>query len=435
MPVYVWTGPLAASGWHEHLVEPERSRLAMTKLVSTVRGALGSLLLGAALATSGIVAWSVPVRAAEQVSKEFFEKFKPAQDAMQKRDYSTALRAAKDSVSAAKNSTEKGYAYKVQLAAAFGVQNWPDAAAAADALIAMDGVSAAEKNNYRRTLASIYAQQRQPDKAISYAQEAMKGGATQRDYELLFSMYQLKGDCPNSLANLDKALGGKPANETQLKTKNLCYFKANDSAKRTPVVEDLVRRFPKKQYFTDLLGLYGDLKLDDRAMLNIYRWGFDRDLLEREADYVAYANAALSSGSSAEANRALEKGVKSGAVNVKDATSRTARLVESTKKISTDDKAKIPQLDKEARAGKNGETDVAVAAAYYGTGEYAKAVEALQRAMQPERVNRVKRPDDANMLLGIALTKTGKKADAEKAFTAAKADPRMAKAASLWLGK
>lgn len=407
----------------------------MTKLVSTARGALGSLLLGAALATSGILAWSVPAQAAEQVSKEFFEKFKPAQDAMQKRDYATALRASKESVSAAKNPTEKGYALKMQLSAAFGLQNWADAASAADALLGMDSVSAAEKNTYRRSLASVYAQQRQADKAISYTQEAMKGGATQRDYELLFSMYQLKGDCPNLLANLDKVLGGKAANESQLKAKNFCYSRSNDSAKRAPIVEELVRRFPKKSYFTDLVGVYGDQKLDDRAMLNVYRWGFENNLIEREADYVAYANGALSSGSSAEANRALEKGVKSGAVNVKDATSRTARLVESTKKISTDDKAKIPQLDKEARAGKNGETDVAVGAAYYGTGEYAKAAEALQRAMQPERVNRVKRPDDANMLLGISLSKTGKKADAEKAFAAAKADPRMAKAASLWLGK
>jgi hypothetical protein len=38
------------------------------------------------------------------------------------------------------------------------------------------------------------------------------------------------------------------------------------------------------------------------------------------------------------------------------------------------------------------------------------------------------------MLLGIVLLETGKKAEAAKAFNAAKADPRMAKAASLWLG-
>ena len=53
--------------------------------------------------------------------------------------------------------------------------------------------------------------------------------------------------------------------------------------------------------------------------------------------------------------------------------------------------------------------------------------------MQPERAARIKRPDDANMVLGIALLKLKKNADATKAFTAAKADPRMAGVAKIWL--
>jgi uncharacterized protein HemY len=406
----------------------------MTKLVSTARGALGSLLLGAFACVALATAWSAPAEAAQQVSKEFFEKFKPAQDALQKRDYGTALRAAKESVGAAKNSTEKEYALKVALSAAYGAQNWNEATSAAEQLVGLDGVSGAEKNNYRRMLGQIAEQQRQYDKAIRYTQEAMKGGATAKDYELLFRVYALRGDCNNALANLDKALGGKPANETQLKARNSCLFKQGNTAARTATVEELVRRFPKKAYFTDLVSVYQEQKLDERAMLNVYRWGFEKDLIEREADYLAYADAALNAGASAEANRALQRGVKAGVIKTNDANSRTSRLVASTQKIAADDKAKLAQLDKEARAGRNGESDVGVGVAYFGNGEYAKAVEALQRAFQPDRANRIKRPDDANMVLGISQLELKKKADADKAFNAAKADPRMAKAASLWLG-
>jgi hypothetical protein len=412
----------------------------MTKLLSTARGALGSLLLGAMAGTTACVAlavgvtWSAPAAAAQQVSKEFFEKFKPAQDALQKRDYATALRAAKESAAVAKNNDEKLYALKVQLSAAFGVQNWADATAAAEQLIAMPGPSAAEKNNYRRMMGQIAEQQRQYDRAIQFTQDAMKGGATQRDYELLFRVYAIRGDCNNALANLDKALAGKPANETQLKARNSCLFKQGNVAARLATVEELLRRFPKKAYFTDYVSILQEQKADERAMLNVYRWGFERDLIEREADYLAYADAALSAASSAEANRALQRGVKAGVVKTADANSRTSRMVASTAKIAGDDKGKLAQMDKEARAGRNGETDVSVGAAYFGNGEYAKAVEALQRAFEPDRVNRIRRPDDANMLLGIALQKTGKKAEAAKAFAAAKADPKMASAASLWLG-
>jgi tetratricopeptide (TPR) repeat protein len=408
----------------------------MTKLVSTARGALGSLLLGtvACMALAAGFSWSAPAAAAQQVSKEFFEKFKPAQDALQKRDYATALRAAKEAAAAAKNNDEKEYALKVQLSAAFGVQNWADATSAAEQLIGLPGPSAAEKNNYRRMMGQIAEQQRQYDRAIQYTQEAMKGGATARDHELLFRVYAIRGDCNNALANLDKALGGKPANETQLKARNSCLFKQNNTTARVATVEELLRRFPKKAYFTDYIGILQELKTDERAMLNVFRWGFEKDLIEREADYLAFADAALNAGSSAEANRALQRGVKAGVIKTNDPNSRTSRMVASTAKIASDDKAKLPQLDKEARAGKNGEADVNVGMAFFGNGENAKAVEALQRAFQPDRSNRLKRPDDANMLLGIVLLETGKKAEAAKAFNAAKADPRMAKAASLWLG-
>jgi tetratricopeptide (TPR) repeat protein len=408
----------------------------MTKRVSTARTAFGGLLVAAlgCVALAAGLGWPASALAAQQVSKEFFDKFKPAQDALQRRDYATALRAAKESVGAAKNATEKEYALKVRLSAAFGAQNWADASSAAEQLIALDGVSGAEKNNYRRMLGQIAEQQRQYDRAIQYTQEAMKGGATTRDYELLFRVYAIRGDCTSAMANLDRALAGKPANETQLKARNSCLFKQNNTAARAPVAEELLRRFPKKTYFTDVVSLYAEQKLDERAMLNVYRWGFDKDLIEREADYLAYVDAAMNAGASAEAARVLERGVKSGVVKTGDPNSRTARLVVSTNKIAADDKAKLAQLDKEARAGKSGESDAAVGLAHFGAGEYGKAVEALQRAFQPDRANRIKRPDDANMVLGISLLKTGKRAESDKAFNAAKADPRMAKAASLWLG-
>lgn len=411
------------------------TNLLLTARMASTRLAKRGLLLGALVLPmlgAGLVLPAAPAEAAQQVSKDFFEKFKPAQDALQKRDYATALRAAKEAAAVAKNNEEREYALKVQLSAAFGAQRWADATEAGDALLAMGSVSAAEKANYRRSLGQVYEQQRQYAKAISYTQEAMKSGATARDHELLFRVYSIQGDCSNAMASLDRAIGNKPATEAQLKARNSCLFKAGNSARRQPVAEELLRRFPKKAYFTDVLGLYQEQKLDPRAMLNLYRLGFEKDLLEREVDYTAYADLAASAGNSSEANRALERGVAKGVIKKGDPNSRTARLLVSSAKIASDDRAKLPQLDKEARAGRNGESDVVVGASYYGLGEYAKAAEAIRRGLQADRVGRVKRPDDAQMLLGIALLKSGKKGEAEKAFQAAAADPKMAKAAELW---
>jgi hypothetical protein len=67
-------------------------------------------------------------------------------------------------------------------------------------------------------------------------------------------------------------------------------------------------------------------------------------------------------------------------------------------------------------------------------GQYDKAADALARGLSADHVAKVRRPDEANLVLGICYTKLHKKADADKAFAAAKADPRMAVAAKMWAG-
>lgn len=407
----------------------------MTKLVQSARSAYVGTLLAFGLCVAAGGALTIPSPAAAQgreVSKEVFDRLGPAQEALKKRDYASALRLAKEAQNVAKTPYEREIALKIQVNAAYGSRDWPAAIAATEAIIETGGVGPGERTNLRRTLGQLYETTRQYDKAVANTQEAMKNGATAKDYELLYRVYAIRGDCANALQNLDKSLGGKPADEKGLKLRNSCYFKTKDP-KRVAVVEELVRRFPKKEYFTDLTGLYRDEKVDDRAMLNVYRWGFDKDLLERDVDFVAYADQALNAGGENEALRALERGVTKKVIATSDANNRTVRLLNSTKTMAADEKAKIEQLDKEARAGRNGEADASVAIAYYGMGEFAKAIEAAQRALQPDRVARVKRPDDVNMLLGIALTKAKKAAEGEKAFNAAKGDARMARAATLWL--
>lgn len=410
----------------------------MTKLVQSARSAYVGALLAFGLCVAGGAALTLPSTARAQgkeVSKEFYDKFGPAQEALQARKYDAALRLAKEAQGVAKSGYERDVALKLQVNAAYGARDWQASIAATEQLLEQGSLGGGEKNAMRRTLGQLYEQTRQYDKAILNTQEAMKGGATAKDYELLYRVYAIKGDCGNALQNLDKSLGGKPADEKGLKLRNACLFKSKDDAKRVVVVQELVRRFPKKEYFTALTDLYRGQKVDDRAMLNVYRFGYEKDLLERDVDYVAYADQALNAGGENEALKALEKGVAKKLIKTDDPNNRTVRLLNSTKTMAGDEKTKLDQLDKEARAGKNGESDAAVAIAYYGLGDLSKAIEAAQRALQPDRVARVKRVDDLNMLLGIALQKAKKPGDAEKAFTAAKADPRMVTAASLWLGK
>jgi tetratricopeptide (TPR) repeat protein len=391
-----------------------------------------ALLAAGALAPQA--AWAQ--KKEQQVSAKLFEKLGPAQDALKKREYATALSLSREALPVAKTAYERELTLRMIYNAALGAQNFQEVANAIEQLSQMESVSAAEKLSFKRTLGQIYEQMRQYDRAISNTKDYIKGsGGTPKDWELLYRVYAVQNNCPDSLAALEKVLGGKAADENQLKWQQTCYYKSKDTVKRLPVLEELVRRFPKKDYFTSLLTVYElEQKLDERALLNVLRWGFERDVLSRDVDYTEYAEFALNAGSSFEAQRALDRGTTKGVLKKADPSSKLGRLLDSTKRIAAEDKNKVVQLDKEARAGKNGESDVVLGMQYYGAGEYAKAAEALQRGLQADRVAKIKRVDDANMLLGIVQWKLKKRADADKAFGLAKADPRMAKAAGLWLG-
>jgi tetratricopeptide (TPR) repeat protein len=390
--------------------------------------------LCAGILVAVVVAFGAPAARADtpQTSAEFFEKYNPGQQAYQKKDYAAALKAAKDARTVAKSAFEKQAALKLMMGSAVALRDYADAIEAVEALISTEGVPSNEKVGYYKTLAQLYGATNHFDKAVADYNEYLRSGAgTPADYAALAQYYFAAKDCPKSLQTLDKALGGgRQPDEDQLKVQMNCYLQLKQDDKMQAAAEEALRRFPKKIYFTQVLRSLQDKKADDLALAEVLRFGFERDWLEAEGDYVKLADVALDVGTTAEAQRVIEKGIQKKQVKAAD---KVERLLKQAKERAAEDAKTVGQLDAEARAGKNGEADVRLGYRYYSMGQFDKAVEALQRGLGPERVARVKRSDDAGMILGIAFLKLKKKPEADKWFNFAKADARMAPAAKLWL--
>jgi hypothetical protein len=422
---------------HDRAVEPCAHGLVAA--ASRLRGrSWRGLGLAALLALAAATAINpAPAAAAESksqqqtVSTEVGKKLKPAQEALQKNDYDTGIQLAREALELAKKPYDKEMALRMIAFAVGRKQDYLAYAQTLEQLNELDTVPVEEKNKSYKTLAQIYGQKADYGKAVTYATRWTETGGGADAYDLLASLYLIQKDCKNGVAALEQALVGREASESQLKQQNYCYYQLGDKPKRQAVMEQLVRRFLKREYFIDLLNIYQDANPDERLTLNLYRFGFDRDYLARENEFVEFAEIAVKVGSPAEAQQALEKWLtKAGTAKQSE---RVTELLKQARRGAAEDKQQIATLDKQARAGTNGEADVAVGLAYLGLGQYDKAVEAIQRGLQPERVHRVKRVDDANMTLGIAFTKLQKKDEATKAFTAAKGDARMARAADIWL--
>lgn len=423
----------------------------MSNWLARLRTPAAAAALGMALlAVSGALV--APTSFAEDkkqtVSTEVGKKLKPAQEAIgkatealgkgdkdtAKAQFDIAVGLAKEGLAISTKPYDKEMSLRMLGFASAKNNDFVTYADTLEQLNQLDSVPADEKKKSYKPLAQIYGQQRNYEKAADYANKwADEGGGGGEAYSLLATIYLVQKDCKNGIVALEKSVAGREPNETELKQENFCYYQLGDKPKRQAVMETLVAKFLKREYLSDLMGIYQEQNPDERSMLNLYRFAFEHEFLTRESEFVDYADSALNVGAPAEALKVIETGISKGAVKLMTPNDRNSKMLAQAKQQTAEDKKLIAQLDKEARGGKNGEADVKVGLAYLGLGDYDKAVEAIQRGLSPDRVAKVKRLDDANMTLGIAYLKLGKKDEASKAFTAAKADPRMAKAAAVWL--
>ncbi len=382
---------------------------------------------------------AVSAGAAEKEKKETLteavaKQLKPAQDAIAKGDFDAGVTLAKDGLAAAKSNYDKETSLRMLTYAAAKKQDFTLYAEYTEQLLeVVPAMPEDERIRDYKALGQINAQNKVYDKALVWIQKWADATKSADAYTLGSQIFLIQQDYAGAIPWLEKVVAASPEpKEETLKLLNVSYYRTNEKVKRQATMETLVAKFPRREYLVDLMGVY-EADADPRAMLNLYRLLFDRNEMTRESEYVNYADSALDAGGPAEALRALEQGQKRDVIKFIAATDRNSKMLALAKTQTAEDKKMLPGLDKEARAGKNGEADVKVGLAYLGFGDFDKAIEAIERGLGDERVAKVKRVDDAYMTLGIAYLHAGKQDKAIAAFQKAKADKRMDRAANTWL--
>jgi len=398
------------------------------------------VLLGACLGLTATALVTAPALAAKkeeekkpELSPKVREKLKPAGEALNKGDAEKGVALSKEALEVAVTDYDKVQVL-LYLRNGYGrLKDLPNYVATEEQLVALENFPQEERGKAYQTLAQWSTQQKDYAKSIEYTQKWQQYGGGPEADTLLWQLYLMQHDCTHGIVALEKAVAGREATEPELRQQNACYYELKDNAKRQAIMEELVRRFMKHDYIYDLLQIYEEQKIDTHAKLNIWRFEFWKQFQSRESEFVEFAEEALDAGSPTEALTVLNRGIELKAVTLIAASDRPSRLLAQSKQQAAEDKRQIAALDKEAQAGKSGEADVKVGLVYLGLGDNQKAIDSISRGLTPERIGKVKRPDDANMMLGIANAKLGNKDAAIAAFKAAQADPRMAKAATIWI--
>ncbi len=390
---------------------------------------LSAALAAACLATVGTAMWPVEAVAQQKVSAEVGKPLQAAQDAIGRKNWNKALQEINKAQAVSSRTAYDNYKINELLWYVYLQQGRnAEAAKLLEQQIASGQMPAGERTQRTKTLSQLYFRAGNYPKAISVANDYLKAVPGDREMQMMVAQgyYQQKNYKSAIAAAGRLTQGGQPSEEIlQLVLRS--NYELGDKEGTAKALEQLLRHYPTPQTWKSLLKTYFNQAKRDPELLALYRLSQDVGALEKGEDYLDMAEALIVGGFATEGQRVLEAGTAA-KVFTPEEQPRVDRTLVAAKKAAAKETSGMPAAAKAVTAAASGEDMYQAGRLYFSAGNYPKAVEALRKALAKGGVSDT---DDANMLLGIALTRSNRNGDATKAFTAIK-DPKFAEIARVW---
>ena len=259
------------------------------------------------------------------------------------------------------------------------------------------------------------------------------------------------------------------------------YYERKNYSKVLEVMIPLVTNWPKKEYWTQLSGIYGELDQEQRQMLSM-ETAYLQDILDKEKELVNVAYLLLSKEMPYKAAQVLEAGF---AAEIIERTSKNLDLLGTAWRSAQETEKALPVMEEAASLSDEGRIYARLAQIYLDNYQYQNAVRAARSALQknakllaeaaakakaegkeekpqeslpaeeiaaseeesvdeererrrntPKPDGAIRRPDILNTVLGISLFNLGEYEDAKQTFNQAKEiseDDSTANLADQWL--
>ena len=390
------------------------------------------LMGGSVLGTTAALLAPAAAMAEQKVSAAVGKSLKTAQEAIQKRKWDQALSAIKAAEGVAGKTAYDQYKINELLWYVYLQQGRnADAARLLEQQMASPFMSAGEKTERTKTLAQLYFRGGNYGKSTQYANQYLKAAPGDRDMQLLIAQGAYKqGDFKTAYSAAERlSRSGRPS-EDVLQLMLSSSYKLDDKAGTAKALELLLKFYPSPDTWQRLLGGYIEQTKDDDQLLDLYRLAEDVGALNKARLYTDMSQGLVVAGFAMEGQRVIEKGIATGLFQGED-SARAQRTLDSAKRRADAERAQLPKAAATLAAATTAAQMYAVGKLYFSAGDYANASAAIGKALAK---GGLAESDDALMLQGIAYSRQGKSADADKAFKAVK-DPKFAEIAKLWMIK
>ena len=255
--------------------------------------------------------------------------------------------------------------------------------------------------------------------AIDYMEQwiSMEANPSSLGFDIIAASYWQLKDKKKALKFSQRALCVAKANKSKPKesTYNLLIALYNENQRikdMLPLFEELVRFYPKKRYWTQLSGVYGELK-QEKKQLSSLEAAHDQRLLDKETEYVSLYQLLMRAEAPLKAARVIQYGIEK--EFVKENEKHLKYLAQGWHMAQELDKAE-PVYEKAAIKSEEGELYVFLGQIYLATDRYKKAKQALQLGLKK---GKLKDPVTVNILLGQVAYELQDFEDATKFFRTA----------------
>jgi tetratricopeptide (TPR) repeat protein len=418
------------------------------------RAGLAAALLAATLAPGGGALPAANVAHAEQrelparpppatrrtptLRNHVFEQLAAAQKAAEAGDFAAAQRLLEALTrerggEQALNSYELANVYNFYAFIYYEQRRYQDAIAAYGKVLAQPGLPAAMETGTRYSLAQLYFVTEDWKRAATMLESWFRVApepAPEAYILLAQAQYRLE-DYDRALRNVEAGMaaarrhGQEPRENWYLLARAIHYDKG-DLRSTAGALETLARKWPKKDYFVQLSGIYGELK-DDKAQLAALETAYLSGWLTSERELVNLAYLYLSAGTPIKAARVLDAGMQAGQI---EAGAANLELLGVALRQARENREAIPYLARAAAVAGDGESWARLASIQLDEDASKDAVKSARKALS---LGGGRRPDNTRIVLGMALYNLGRYEEARTAFTEARRDARSEKIASQWL--
>jgi tetratricopeptide (TPR) repeat protein len=368
------------------------------------------------------------------MSQQVYEKLTEIQELVEAKDYATAQRLI-DEVRQGKRLSPyelaqiwnlSGYSYYLQ-------ERFADAIRAYDEVLRQPELPEALMMSTLKTKAQLQFTQEDYEGALKTIRQLMTSVT-----EPSADIFMLEGQALFQMARYEEALQpiktavamyreqGRTPKENWLLLLRVIYFEMTDYDNMIDVVRELIVHYPKDTYVLTLAGIYSELG-DTKKQLALTEVLYEKGFLFSSSHATNLANLYLMHGLPYKAATTLAGAIDS---NIVEANERNLRLLSQAWYQAREDQKAIPPLRAAAQMSNDGELYVRLAQSHINLEQWKSAATAVQKALE---LGGLKRNDQANIMLGMALFNQKRLEQARRAFERARRDNRSKRTATQWI--